>query len=440
MLMAEVLKKLNRGSSLLAPDFPSFKRQESIFVILNLSVLAALLLIHTLFSGVFGTPPLLFLVVLSAGFLLNVIELIWVQGVAYLSPAGMAALTWWSIGLNMALAFSLASLSFRQDTQYFALLVAPVLEAAFRFSLGATIAVVVASAGLNLFWVWNYFRLHPPAAINEYIEMGTVSLIYAIVGILVWILVNHLRAKEAELTASLSDLEKAKERLLMEEKLAAVGRFSSAIAHEIRNPVAMISSALATAANPGLNPSDRQQMFDIAGKEAKRLEKLTGDFLTYARPRPPTKHPGNVSESVAYVIDICRPHATAAGVSITADLAPALLADIDTGQVQQAVLNLVMNAIEASPAGCTVTVRAGQIGRWVAIQIENPSGPIPNEAADHIFEPFFTTKPSGTGLGLAIARSVARAHGGDVVLSQNDPDVVQFTLKLPASTEGTASE
>src|SRR5579862_2117522 len=185
MLMANVLKKLIRESSLLAPDLVSFKRQESIFVVLNLFVLATLLLIQTLFSSVFGPPPRLAFVVLGAGFLANVIELIWLQSVETLSPAAMIVLTWGSIALNMLLGFSLASLSYRQDAQYFALLVAPILQAGFRFSFRATLAVVASSTALVFFWVWNYFRLHPPVDANEYVEAGTISIIYAIVGILV---------------------------------------------------------------------------------------------------------------------------------------------------------------------------------------------------------------------------------------------------------------
>lgn len=295
MLMANVLRRLIRESALLAPDLPSFKRQESIFIVLNLVVLAALLLIHTLFPNYFGRPPRLLIVVLAIGFLANVIELIWVPGARSLSATGVVVLTWSTISLNMALAFALASLSYRQDTQYFALLVAPVLQAAFRFSLGPTIAVIAASTTLEFFWVWNYFRLHPPSQISEYMEAGTIALINAIVGTLVWTLVNYLRSKEADLTTSLAELEHTKEQLLIEEKLAAVGRFSSAIAHEIRNPVAMISSALATAFNDGLDSRERQEMFEIAAKEASRLEKLTIDFLAYARPMLPARQPCDVA-------------------------------------------------------------------------------------------------------------------------------------------------
>src|SRR5713101_5485864 len=114
MLMANVLKQLIRESSLLAPDFQSFKRQETIFVGLNLLLLATLLLVDILFPAYFGSPPPVLVVVLAAGFLANVVELIWMHGKKFLSPESIVALTCVTIALNMAIAFALAALSYRQ--------------------------------------------------------------------------------------------------------------------------------------------------------------------------------------------------------------------------------------------------------------------------------------------------------------------------------------
>jgi signal transduction histidine kinase len=435
MLMADVLKKPIRDLALLASDFQSFRRQESIFVTLNLFVLAALLLIHTLFSSVFGTPPPLLIVVLSIGFLINVVELIWLQGAQPLSAGGTVVLTCASIALNMTLAFTLASLSYRQDIQYFTLLVAPILQAAFRFSSGVTITVVAVSTTLVFYWAWNYFRTHPPAQIVEYVEDATIALIFAIVGILVWMLVNQLRSKEADLSHSLKELEQTRERLLIEEKLAAVGRLSSAIAHEIRNPVAIISGALANAFSAGTGSAERDEMFAIAAKEASRLEKMTRDFLTYAKPRAPAKQSADLAESIAYMVDICQPHAIRKAITIRAEVADELRADFDSGQLQQALLNLMMNAIEASPAGGAVVLRGTREPRAITVQVENANGPIPQDVVGRVFEPFFTTKSAGTGLGLAIARNIVRGHGGELVLSRNESDVVQFAISIPASTQ-----
>jgi two-component system sensor histidine kinase HydH len=431
MLISTVPKRLVRESSLLAPDFGSFQLQESTFAGLNLFLLVALLITHLFFSSYFGSPPPVLFVVLALGIVVNVADLIWISRRKFLSPEGVVVLTWTMIALNMSVAFSLASLSYRQDIQYFALMITPIFQAAFRLSLGATLLTVTASDSLIFCWVWNYFRLHPPQDINEYIEAGTISLIYAVAGALVWTLVNHLRTKQRELARSLVELEGARAKLLIEEKLAAVGRFSSAIAHEIRNPVAMISSALTTAFNRGPDSQEGRDMFDIAAKEASRLERLTTDFLTYARPRSPSKQRCDVADSVAYIADVCRPRATETGVTILREGPDELWADIDSGQLQQALMNLVMNAIEASPSGAAVTLRGVRDNHSLRMEIENTCGPIPSGAAEHIFEPFFTTKPSGTGLGLAIARSIVMAHGGDLILSRNEPDMVQFSIILP---------
>jgi signal transduction histidine kinase len=430
-LIGNVLTQLVRESSLVTPDFRSFRRQEFTFVILNLCLLAALLLVDILFDSYFGIPPPALVAVLAAGFLANAVELIWIRGKKFLSPDRIVALTWGMIALNMAIAFALASLSYRQGIQYFALMIAPILQAAFRLSLGATLLTVTSSTSLIFFWVWNYFRLHPPQALSEYVEAGTISLIFAIVGLLVWTLVNHLRTKQRELAGSLAELEEARAKLVIEEKLAAVGRFSSAIAHEIRNPVAMISSALTTAFNRGPDAPESREMFDIAAREASRLERLTTDFLTYARPRSLFKQRCDVADSIAYVADVCRPRASETGVALRREGPDELWAEIDSGQLQQALLNLAMNAIEASPSGAEVTLRGVRDKDRLRIEIENTRGPIPAGAAEHIFEPFFTTKPSGTGLGLAIARSIVMAHGADLILSRNNPEMVQFSIILP---------
>jgi signal transduction histidine kinase len=306
-----------------------------------------------------------------------------------------------------------------------------VLEAAFRFPLPATLAVVTGASLLDFFWVWAYFHRHPPVSATEYFEAGTVSLIYIVVGLLVWLLVNHLRLKEARLARNLAELEKTRERLLIEEKLAAVGRLSSAIAHEIRNPVAMISSSLATAIRGGIAEAERDEMFGIAAKEASRLEKLTGDFLSYARPRTPVRNRASVPDMLEYAAATCRARAAGKAVVLAVEAPDELAAEMDEGQMQQALLNLVMNAVDASPEGGTVKLRAAVDGGSLRLDVENAGGPIPDEAVGRVFEPFFTTKPSGTGLGLAIARNLVRAHGGDLVLACNRADAVRFSLTLP---------
>jgi signal transduction histidine kinase len=236
------------------------------------------------------------------------------------------------------------------------------------------------------------------------------------------------------------ELARTRKHLLEEEKLAAIGRLSSAIAHEIRNPVAMISSSLSMAHENGVTEDGRTEMLNIATKEVKRLEKLTADFLEYARPQLLERADNCASDTLLYVASACKAYASETGVRLDVDAPPDLNIRMDAGKVQQALMNLVKNAIEASASEQTVTLRGLLTDKGtVWLEVHNAGPPIPNETLRQIFEPFFTTKREGTGLGLAIARSIARAHGGDLFLRVNEPGRVCFTLELPVSVQPIAA-
>ena len=422
----------------------SFRQQASIFSIVNLFVIAGLLFLHVLLTPYWGRlSPVLF-VALAFGFLFHTAVFIWIQARPNTITAKMILyLTVASIAVNSKLTL-IAAATNHEDSQYFALMIIPILEAAFRFSLLATVVVVAIADTLSFYWVWEYYRLHPSQQFNEYIEAGTVAVIYTLVGIIVWLLVNRLKQKEVHMARNLEELRQTRKQLLEEEKLAAVGRLSSAIAHEIRNPVAMISSSLDMANERGATETERKEMFGIAAKEAKRLEKLTGDFLEYAKPQVLEKTNSSASDTLLYVASACKAYALETGVVVEVEVQPDLTISMDAGRVQQALLNLLKNAIEASQAEQSIRLRGILTDKGsVWLEVHNVGPPIPKEALKQIFEPFFTTKRHGTGLGLAIARNIARAHGGDLFLRVNEPGRVCFTLELPAGVtapEGQRSE
>lgn len=417
------------------PDFLSFRQQERIFAGLNLVLLVFLCATQFVWARYLGQPHRQVLALLGLGIVANVTELVWLNRREELGSTAVLRLTVTMIAIHLLIAFGIASYSFKTDIQYFALMIPAILQAAFRLSRIETAVTVAVSDGLIFFWVWYYFRVHPPVDPNSYIEAGTVALIYAIMGFLVWTLVNHLRRKEQELSQSLEDLEKAEAKLIEEGKLAAVGRFSSAIAHEIRNPVAMISSALATASSREPGSQENREMYEIATKEAARLERLTTDFLAYARPRRPSLVLSDVADSLGYIAEICGPRAAANKIKIQCECSRPLLAEIDSGQLQQALLNLAMNAVEASVSGGMVFLRGRREKDRIVIEVENGNGPIDSTTTDYLFEPFFTTKANGTGLGMSIARNIVLAHGGDITLAQNEPQAIRFVLSLPAGGE-----
>jgi len=223
-----------------------------------------------------------------------------------------------------------------------------------------------------------------------------------------------LRNQQSALAGSMADLEATRARLASREKLAAVGRLASGIAHEIRNPVAMISSSLATAAYSNSTPAEREEMFAIAAHEAKRLENLTSDFLSYARPAKPQRSTVCLEDILRHIADVSRMRAAGRSIEVTCTIPDKLEAEIDPTQVEAALLNLSLNAIDATPDGGRIVLRASAAGDTLRVDVENSGNRISPADLAHIFEPFFTTKANGTGLGLAIARSVALTHGGDL--------------------------
>jgi len=416
---------------MLASDLTSFRRQESIFIALNLLILAVLFSLHWYFDAFWGKPSAWLIGAIASAVLLKVGEWLWIgRFTEPLQPRALAILTWASIALNFALAAGLAVLTDREDTPYFVLMVVAVMEAAFRFRFVAVVCVV-SVVDASLFWqVWWYFGKHPPLDVGEYYEAGIYSLLFAMVAMLVWLLVRDLRRQEARLANNVLELERAREQLLREEKLAAMGRLSSAIAHEIRNPVAMIASSIDTAKQ--LSGPEREEMFGIASDEAARLTQLTTEFLDYASTRPPVLAKTCVAGTVAYVADASRAYASQKGVRFEVDVPETLHVHADESQLQQALMNLLLNAVDAAPGGSTVALQGHNGNEVVSIDVLNAGAPIPATTLDRMFEPFFTTKPRGTGLGLAIARNIARAQGGDLVLAENGPDRICFSLTLPA--------
>jgi hypothetical protein len=144
-----------------------------------------------------------------------------------------------------------------------------------------------------------------------------------------------------------------------------------------------------------------------------------------------------VTDTIHYVADACRAHARQKSVQVQVQVTENLTACADSGQLQQALINLIVNAIDAAPADSTVNLRAYTERNRICIDVDNAGDSLSIATLSRIFEPFFTTKPKGSGLGLSIARNIARAHGGDVTLTGNGPERICFSLTLPIAKTAT---
>jgi len=409
----------------------AFRRQQTAFSVLTLFVIAVLLVLHTLFASLLGEPNAAVVMLLGVSFFLKVLEIIWLQG----KPAGINEKTarietLTSVFGVFLLAFLLAYFTNRDDPPYFVLLAIPILQCAYHLRFAPTIIAVFAAIGMMFAWARHYFISHPPPRPTEYLELAMVAAIYALMGPLVWYLVNQLRNNEQRLHESMRELESTRARLISEEKLSAVGRFASSIAHEIRNPVAMITSSLATAAHSSTNGNEREEMFGIAAREAKRLEKITNDFLIYARPHKPQTSVASVTDILEHIVELTRMHSAGRKIGVSYQIAGSMHATIDQSQIEGALVNLCLNAVDATPEGGRIEVRSRTEHGRLLLDVQNSGPKITADHLNQVFEPFFTTKPGGTGLGLAIARGVAVAHGGDLYISKNEDGMVVFTLEL----------
>ncbi|MGC4121672.1 MAG: GAF domain-containing protein [Myxococcales bacterium] len=240
-----------------------------------------------------------------------------------------------------------------------------------------------------------------------------------------------------DLKASYEKLAKAQAELVKRERLAALGELSAVVAHEVRNPLGVIFNSLRSLGRVLKPQGDAKMLLDIVGEEADRLNRIVGDLLDFARPTEPALAPEPLGAVLESVVEASRGLAAASSVQVSlTTLAPLPKAPVDARMVRQAVLNLVINAVQAMPRGGAVSIGAhallgcdGQVRAHIEVEDNGPG--VPPELAERIFEPFFTTKAAGTGLGLAVVRRIAEAHCGEVRLESKPGKGAKFTLVLP---------
>lgn len=226
---------------------------------------------------------------------------------------------------------------------------------------------------------------------------------------------------------------------LTAEKTEALARLAAGIAHELRNPLAVIlarAQLLEIALRHGtpVDPAKLERALRTIEEQAVRASKIIESLAVFARPQPPDLKPVDLGEAVGYVLGAVRArmgpeHPVVTDVQIAAD-AQTVLAD--RGQLTTALTQLVVNAVEAMPAGGALSIRAWRHADRVEIAVSDSGPGVRPQDAPRIFDPFFSTKPAAAGLGLCVAQTIAEAHGGGVRLSASGGPGAEFVLSLPA--------
>jgi signal transduction histidine kinase len=216
-------------------------------------------------------------------------------------------------------------------------------------------------------------------------------------------------------------------------RLAALGQFAAAIAHDIRTPLTSISLNVQILRRKLQLSDDDREHLDIALEELERLDKSVGEILEFAKPVKLMSQTIDVGELIETAARGLTPVLSEKKIGLRCEPSDALTVQGDPQRLRQVLVNLVDNAADASTPGAQVTVRAGADGERVAIEVEDHGRGIAATDLPRIFDPFFTTRPDGTGLGLAICHKVVRAHGGELKVRSTPGEGSTFTIVLPAA-------
>jgi signal transduction histidine kinase len=227
------------------------------------------------------------------------------------------------------------------------------------------------------------------------------------------------------------------------ETYAEFAALVGALAHEIRNPLSTIRLTMELLAEDFENTDpasptkqrDRRAKakIELVRQECDRLQKLLGDFLDFARQESLTLEPGSLNEELGQVLDFFAPQAADAGVEIIRYLDPELpMVRLDRETFRSAVLNLLLNAVQAMESGGQLVVRTRPSGLGVVLELIDTGPGMDEETLAKVFRAFYSTKQGGSGLGLPTARKIVETHGGTIDIESAPGRGTKVTIWLPA--------
>ncbi|MDR1658619.1 MAG: hypothetical protein LBT47_13945 [Deltaproteobacteria bacterium] len=284
-------------------------------------------------------------------------------------------------------------------------------------------------------------------ATMQYMALAVAAVSSLFLSLVLWMVVARgesiINQKNTEQVALV-------ERLNRTERLANLGQMVATVSHEIRNPLGIIRSSADFLAS-GLKGTPAQSRLAAAiVDESERLWSILTDFLDFARPQEPIFAPVVVEDIIEEMLVLLEVDLSRSGVELLTELreepGPVL---VDAGQIHRALMNLLVNAIQAMPDGGLLTVstkleRAGEPTGNLVITITDTGPGLSEEAARALFQPFRTTKVKGTGLGLVLVRNVVESHGGSLKLVnvEGGPEFhgLKVTVKLPLRTTASLTE
>ena len=237
------------------------------------------------------------------------------------------------------------------------------------------------------------------------------------------------------------ELRTTNEQLITADRLASVGMMAASVAHEINNPLTTIKVLIHSLREQTPLKDQKHGDLGIVAAEIDKIKALVLRFLQFARPREPEFSPVRLDEILSRIASLMRPQAQIEGIDLTEQYdSQAGPVWVDGAQIGQVFVNILLNALEATPRNGEIrisTVRAGEDA--VTATIWNSGPGLPDELRERIFEPFFSTKPTGTGLGLSIARIIVDKHQGSLSARGQGENGTSFMVTLHSRGRETAN-
>jgi signal transduction histidine kinase len=247
---------------------------------------------------------------------------------------------------------------------------------------------------------------------------------------------SDLRTRTRELRKSYEELRAAQEELVRKEQLAVVGELAAVIAHEVRNPLAIIANAVAGLRKQSLTREDHATLLSILDEETSRLNRLVSDLLRYARPVNVQRQNISLRDLIERGLQLAQ-NRKALTIELKVE-APDLRLWGDANLLRQVFDNLIDNAVQAMGYGGTLTVRIRAMQHegddGLAVDIIDTGEGMDTMVRSRAKDPFFTTRPSGTGLGLAIVDRIVDAHGGRFLIESRAGEGTTATVFLPSGS------
>lgn len=244
---------------------------------------------------------------------------------------------------------------------------------------------------------------------------------------------NYYLELEERVKARTQELKEAQDRLVRSEKLAAIGKLSTIVAHEIKNPLASIGGFARILQKKANNETKVREIAAIIQQEVVRLERILENLLSLTWERHLEFKPHNPNKLIKATLKVLSSKIEENRVVVNLSLdetIPKLWLDAD--KIKQVLLNIYNNAIHAMPSGGALTVRSRRQNEEVLIEIADTGHGIPEEHLEKVFTPFFSTKTHGTGMGLAICSKLIEDHGGRIEVSSREGVGTTFAIVLPS--------